>query len=416
MAGRDPHEDSRPATPLELLYDLTFVVAIGVAAHHLAEQLAHGHTGVALLGFVFSMWAILVGWINFSWFASAFDTDDWIYRLWTMVQMVGVVLVALGIVPVFHSLEEGHHLEMRLIVAGYVVMRVGLVAQWLRVARESERFRAVAHRNALWIVVAQVGWVAVALLELPLLPTFLLIVVLGIVELLVAPLAQGHAAGTPWHPHHIAERYGLLAIIALGEGVVGTVASSQSALGGATGDDWDLDSVLVLVAGIGLTFGMWWSYFLTPFGDLLHRRPRRGYVFGYGHIPLFMAVAAVGGGLHVAGLYLEAHAGHGGDHHVELGSQLTALTVVVPVALYLVVLQAIVTALFGTLDVLHLTYLGVGLALLAVAVVVAAGSMPVALLVATVATFIPVVDHETGGRHRAAAMMDFLLSGRSAGT
>ena len=52
--------------------------------------------------------------------------------------------------------------------------------------------------------------------------------------------------GTPWHAHHIAERYALLAIIALGEGVVGTVAS-LSAVVGAQG--WSVDAVLVAVAG-----------------------------------------------------------------------------------------------------------------------------------------------------------------------
>ena len=37
MSGRDPYEQHRAATPLELLYDLTFVVAFGVAG----EQFAH---------------------------------------------------------------------------------------------------------------------------------------------------------------------------------------------------------------------------------------------------------------------------------------------------------------------------------------------------------------------------------------
>ena len=35
--------------------------------------------------------------MNFSWFASVYDTDDWIYRLTTMLQMVGVIVLALGL-------------------------------------------------------------------------------------------------------------------------------------------------------------------------------------------------------------------------------------------------------------------------------------------------------------------------------
>lgn len=305
MRGRDPHEPHRGSSPLELLFDLTFVVAVGVAAAHMADMIATGHAASAVIAFVFAMFAILVGWINFSWFASAFDTDDWAYRACTMIQMIGVVVLALGLPSTFHSIEVGEHVDVRMLVAGYVVMRVGMIALWLRVARRSETYRQVAVRNALCIIIIQVGWVILAVVDLSLIPTFVVIAVLGTLELLLPVLAQGRADGTPWHPHHIADRYGGFAIIALGEGVVGAVASSRGALGGSSGLDWDVDAVLVVVAGIGLTFAMWWTYFLTPFGDLLRLRQKRGYLFGYGHIPVFMAIAATGAGLHGAGLFLE---------------------------------------------------------------------------------------------------------------
>ena len=50
----------------------------------------------SLIGFVFSVFAITWAWINFSWFASAYDTDDWVFRLLTLLQMVGVLVLALG--------------------------------------------------------------------------------------------------------------------------------------------------------------------------------------------------------------------------------------------------------------------------------------------------------------------------------
>lgn len=75
-------------------------------------------------------------------------------------------------------------------------------------------------------------------------------------------LTQGTAGGTPWHPHHVAERYGLFAIIVLGEGVVGTVASSGDLLGGGGGTHWTWNAVAVVIAGVGPTFAMWWMYFL----------------------------------------------------------------------------------------------------------------------------------------------------------
>jgi low temperature requirement protein LtrA len=94
MLGRDPGESHRAATPLELLFDLTFVVAFGVAGNELAHFLAEDHIAAGVGGFVFAVFAISWAWINFSWFASAYDTDDWLFRLLTMVQMVGVLITA----------------------------------------------------------------------------------------------------------------------------------------------------------------------------------------------------------------------------------------------------------------------------------------------------------------------------------
>ncbi len=50
-----------------------------------------------IVAFCFATFAISWAWINFSWFASAYDTDDWVYRLTTMLQMVGVLVLALGL-------------------------------------------------------------------------------------------------------------------------------------------------------------------------------------------------------------------------------------------------------------------------------------------------------------------------------
>jgi len=104
FAGRDPDEEHRSATPLELLYDLTFVVAFGTAATELAHYLANGHVATAIVGFTIASFAVAWAWINYSWFASAYDTDDWVMRLATMVQMLGVIVLALGLARMFASI------------------------------------------------------------------------------------------------------------------------------------------------------------------------------------------------------------------------------------------------------------------------------------------------------------------------
>ncbi|MFE3592501.1 low temperature requirement protein A [Streptomyces niveus] len=395
MTGRDPEEPGRVSSPLELLFDLTFVVAVGTAASQLAEMLAGGHATQAIIAFVLAMFAICVAWISFTWFASAFGTDDWLYRVLTMLQMIGVVVFALGLPAMFHSVEEGGRLELRAMVIGYVVMRIAMVLQWWRAARQSPPFRQVGMANIRWTVIAQAGWIVVGFVELPLAAVFTAFVVLAILELVLPLLTQGGAGGTPWHPHHVAERYGLFAIITLGEAVVGTVASSGDLLGGPNGTDWSGNAVAVVVAGVGLTFGMWWVYFAVPFGDILARRRGRGYVFGYGHILLFTGIAGSGAGLHVAGLDLE--------HHSNLGPAAVVLSLALPVGLYLLMVYLLHTLLLTTADRLHLLLISLTLALLAAVVLLSTAGVPIAtcLLVVMLAPYVTVIGYETiGHRHQ----------------
>src|SRR6185295_7524803 len=77
-------------------------------------------------------------------FASAYDTDDWVFRLATMVQMVGVIVLALGLPQMFESLDRGGTLDNGVMVAGYVIMRVALVFLWWEVSRHDEEHRPAA--------------------------------------------------------------------------------------------------------------------------------------------------------------------------------------------------------------------------------------------------------------------------------
>ncbi|WP_329218474.1 low temperature requirement protein A [Streptomyces microflavus] len=400
MTGRDPEEHGRVSSPLELLFDLTFVVAVGTASTQFAELLAEGHAAHAVIAFLMAMFAISVAWISFSWFASAFATEDWLYRVLTMLQMIGVVVFSLGLPAMFHSVDEGGHLELRAMVAGYVVMRIAMVLQWWRASREAPEFRRVCLANIRWTVIAQVGWVVVGFTRLPIEAVFAAFVVLGALELALPLFTQGSAGGTPWHPHHVAERYGLFAIIVLGESVVGTVASSGELLGGADGTAWTWNAIAVVVAGVGLTFGMWWVYFTTPFGDILVHRRNRGYLFGYGHIPLFIGVAGAGAGLHVAGLYLE--------HHAEISETAVVLALVLPVSLYLLVVYLLHSLLVSAGDRFHLLLIALSLAVLLASALLAATGAPAAvcLIVAMLAPFVTVVGYETVGREHQRRMLE----------
>jgi len=128
MRSCSPDEVHRAATPLELFFDLVFVVAVAQAGSRLHHGLAEAHIAEAIASYAMVFFAIWWAWMNFTWFASAYDTDDVPYRLAVFVQLTGALILAAGIPAAF----DEHNFTLATI--GYVVMRLPLVAQWLRAA------------------------------------------------------------------------------------------------------------------------------------------------------------------------------------------------------------------------------------------------------------------------------------------
>jgi low temperature requirement protein LtrA len=392
MGGRDRHEAHRAATPLELLFDLTFVISFGHAASQFAHALAEGHYATAGLGFGLASFAICWAWTNFTWFASAYDTDDWIFRVVTMVQMIGVLVLAIGVQPMFASIEHGDHLDISVMVLGYVIMRLALVFEWLRAATQDAARRRACLTYAVVVSLAQVGWASLIFVHLSVAVTFVLIGLLALVELAGPVVAERMDGGTPWHAHHIAERHGLFAIIALGEGVVGTVAALSAVI---EQQAWTLDTALVGSAGIGLTFGMWWVYYMLPSAPILHAHRDRAFVWGYGQLFVVTAIVATGAGLHVAANFIE--------HESRIGPVATVLAVVIPVCVFLGLIYALYYQLVRRFDQFHI-WLLVATAAVAAGAVIAALSgigMATCLVILALAPVVTVVGYEVRGyRHQ----------------
>jgi low temperature requirement protein LtrA len=397
LSGRNPDEAHRAATPLELLFDLTFVVAFGIAANELAHYVAEGHYWTGIAGFGFASFAVAWAWINYSWFASAYDTDDWVMRLATLVQMVGVIVLALGLEQAFASIDHGDVLDNGVMVAGYVVMRVPMVFLWARAARDDPPRRPAALTYIWTISVAQVFWVVLAIVDLPIGTTFAIAGALIGLELAGPVIAQFRKGGTPWHAGHIAERYGLLVIITLGEGIIGTVASINAVVHGSEG--WTVDAAVVAFAGVGLIFATWWTYFALPWAEVLQLHRDRGFSFGFGHIAIFASLAAIGGGLHVAASYLE--------HKTTIGETATVASTTIPVAVYIFALYGIYAAFTRHADPFHLALLAGTTAVLVLSVALAAVGVGVGvcLAVLALAPVVTVLGYETlGHRHVAEAL------------
>jgi low temperature requirement protein LtrA len=321
MRARPIDEPHRVSSPLELLFDLTFVVAIAAVVAQLAHSIEEGHAHDAVVPFLQVFFAIWWAWMNFTWFASSYDTDDVVYRLTTMVQMAGALVLAAG-VPAAAS-----HSDYKWITLGYLIMRLGLVSQWIRAGVEDPDCRSTAFRYAAGIAALQVGWILrLFLVDGVSAWTFLLLVVL---ELLV-PVWAERAAKTSWHPHHIAERYGLFVIIVLGESVLAATTAVQDAV---ESEHVSFTLIAVALCGLVLIFAVWWLYFLHPAGSGLADRRHKSYQWGYLHYGIFGALAALGAGLEVS----VAHAGH----HLEASETTVAYTVAIPVSVFLIILHTV---------------------------------------------------------------------------
>ncbi|WP_415973690.1 low temperature requirement protein A [Rhodococcus sp. 077-4] len=313
MRPRDPNEPHRAASPLELFFDLVFVVAVSIAAVQLHHALTENHVTDGIVSFLLVFFAIWWAWMNFTWFATSFDTDDWLYRMLTVVQMAGVLVLAAGVESAFNDQN------FTITVIGYVVMRIAMVTQWLRASRNSE-LRTTALTYAAGIAGVQVLWILWVLL-FDGTAAIIAFVVLAGVEISV-PLIAERRGTTPWHPHHITERYGLFTLILLGESLLASANAIIEALHEKTALA-PLISISVLT--VVVTASLWWIYFWPPhhraigkFGNSL--------VYGYAHYFIFAAAGAFSAGIEVEIDVLTEHS--------KLGDIAASFTVTIPIAVF----------------------------------------------------------------------------------
>jgi low temperature requirement protein LtrA len=321
LVARSTDEEHRVSTPLELFFDLCFVVAVAQASTSLHHALAEDDLHQAVFGYPIAFFSIWWAWMNFTWFSSAYDNDDLLYRVGVFVQIVGVLILAAGVPRAFAG-------SFAVVTLGYAVMRVGLVFLWLRAARDDSVRRRTDLHYAIGISACMVGWGL--LLVIPDGVRLPGIVVMVVAELLV-PVWAEQSTPTSWHAHHIAERFGLFTLIVLGESVAAATIAIQSAAdaGGALGDLVD-----VAAGGVLVVFAMWWVYFAQPVDAIVERARealdesswRHSFIWGYGHYVVFASAAAVGAGLAVAADQAIGHA--------DLSARGATLCVAIPAALY----------------------------------------------------------------------------------
>jgi low temperature requirement protein LtrA len=226
-------------TPLELFFDLVFVLAITqctalMAADPTWTGLAQGTLVLGIL-----WWC----WVGYSWLTSVVDPDEGIVRLVMFASMAGLLVVSLAVPGAFG--ETG----LTFAVA-YGMVRLGWLVLFLLAAQDEPDLR---HSIVIGLVPSTgvgVGLlVAASYLEgsaqLALWGLALSLDVLG-------PFLFG-SEGWKLEPHHFAERHGLIFIIALGESIVAIGVGAEAGV--------DAGVIAAAVVGIALAAAMWWAYF-----------------------------------------------------------------------------------------------------------------------------------------------------------
>jgi low temperature requirement protein LtrA len=225
-------------TPLELFFDLVFVLAItqctALMAHHPTwSGLAQG---LLVLGMLW--WS----WVGYAWLTSVIDPEEGAVRLVMFGAMAALLLVGICVPEAFGSLA----LAFALI---YGVVRAAHIALFILASPDDDGLR----HSVLGLAVSTA--IAVALLAAASLFDGLAQGALWALALLLDMAGPYFFGSEGWKlvPGHFAERHGLVVIIALGESIVAIGVGAANALSLGIGT--------AAVLGVALTAAMWWIYF-----------------------------------------------------------------------------------------------------------------------------------------------------------
>lgn len=296
-------KSDRSATRLELFFDLAFVLFVARCADVLAKDETWHGALVFCAVLTIGWWA----WASATLYANRFDTDDAIFRLLTLVAMVGVVAMAAGVDKI-----DGP--EGRWFAIGYVIIRLALIAGYLRAWRHVPEARATARLYLIGHSLGAVVWLgSLAVAE----PVRYWLWGAGVLVDLVWPTAAARLKdAVPLHLEHLPERFGLFVILVLGESVAAVVT-------GLHDGEWKPAVVVTATAAFVVAAALWWIYFDLSGGAAKRRLAEEGdevtkhgvhdfYV--YIHLPLAISLAAVAVGLEHAVL-------HGADDHLTAGTR-----------------------------------------------------------------------------------------------
>jgi low temperature requirement protein LtrA len=276
-------EESR-VTPLELFFDLVFVLALTQCTALMADQPTWEGLAKGLLVLGVMWWS----WVGYAWLTSVVNPEEGAVRLVVFAAMAAFLVVALCVPGAFTD-------EALLFACAYAIVRFSQIALFVLASRDDPGLR-----HAVWGLLASTA--------------------VGVGLLVAASFADGALQGALWalalaldmggpliidpsgwrlEPGHFAERHGLIVIIALGESIVAIGVGAEA--GVTTG------VVVAACVGIAIAAALWWLYFdivaLVAERRLSNAAPGRERntiardSFSYLHLPMVAGIVLVALGL-----------------------------------------------------------------------------------------------------------------------
>ena len=230
-------EDER-VSPLELFFDLVFVLALTQCTVLMFENPTWEGIGQAMLVLALLWWS----WGGYAWLTSVLDPEDDAVRISIFASMAAFLIAALAVPGAFGD----HALEFAI---AYGVVRAAHIALFMLASRDDPALRKSVAGLAGGTAVG-VGLLIVGALFGGSAQTVIWIVALALD--LAEPYFFG-SGGWKLVPGHFAERFGLIIIIALGESIV--------AIGAGADLELSAGMVAAAVLGVALAAAMWWLYF-----------------------------------------------------------------------------------------------------------------------------------------------------------
>ena len=226
-------------TPLELFFDLVFVLAITQCTSLMAADPTWSGLvrGLLVLGVLW--WS----WVGYSWLTSVVDPEDGAVRLALFAAMAALLVAALSVPNAFGD-------DAFAFACAYGIVRLAHLWLFGIASRDDHTLRAAVVRGLVGSTGIGVGLIFAASATDGWLQTVLWAAALLLD--MAGPLFFG-SDGWQLMPGHFAERHGLIVIIALGESIVAIGIGSSAVVDGGI--------VAAAVLGIAIVAALWWLYF-----------------------------------------------------------------------------------------------------------------------------------------------------------